>query len=60
MSDECLFLQRNRSRGKEGCLFHNREREESIRDEILVGEALLVIYLCLDYQFGDRGFGSVC
>ena len=36
MSDECLFLQRNRSRGKEGCLFHNREREESIRDEILV------------------------
>ena len=36
------------------------ENLESIRDEILVGEALLVIYLCLDYQFGDRGFGSVC
>ena len=53
MSDECLFLQRNRSRGKEGCLFHNREREESIRDEVLVCELLAVDDSDgVDYKFG--------
>lgn len=36
MTDQCLYLQRNRSRGKKGCAFHNREKEESLRNEILV------------------------
>ena len=36
ITDECLYLQRSRSRGKKGCAFHNREKEESLRNEILV------------------------
>ena len=37
MSEQCLFLQRNRSRGKPGCSFHSREKEECVSNEILVG-----------------------
>ena len=36
ISDQCLFLQRNHSRGKQGCRFHNSEKEQNLRNEILV------------------------
>ena len=42
MSDECLFLQRNRARGKSGCSFHIREKEEAICEELLVANQSLV------------------
>ncbi|KNB43068.1 ATP-dependent RNA helicase [Blastocystis sp. subtype 4] len=36
ISDQCLFLQRNHSRGKQGCRFHNSEKEQNLRNEILL------------------------
>lgn len=36
ISERCLYLQRNRSRGKSGCPYHNRQNEEYLRNEIIV------------------------
>lgn len=47
ITDQCLYLQRNRSRGKKGCTFHNREKEESLRNEILV---VAVVFCYADDQ----------
>ena len=55
LSDQCLFLQRNRSRGKQGCPFHNSEKELNLRNEILVN---VMKYDQLDYQYGYRGFAQ--
>ena len=36
LSDQCLFLQRDRQRGKPGCPFHKKTNEMNLRNEVLV------------------------